>query len=285
MAVDPKAYESSVENAWCPGCGNFGILAALKNALVELERAPHEVLICTGIGQAPKLPHYLNVNTLNGLHGREVATAAAAKLAAADLTVLVHGGDGGIYGEGGNHLLHNIRRNIDMTVCVHDNKVYGLTKGQASPTTPAGAPGPIDPHGVLAQQLNPLALAISQSCSFVAQSMSARRDHLVAMLKAAIRHPGFSLLNVLQPCVSWDKTHTYAYYQKHCYELEPDYDPTDRMAALARVLEESERIPLGVLYQQTRPTFDAQILADRHQPLRDAKLRPEVVCRLLEELK
>ena len=131
MSVRKEDYQSDVECAWCPGCGNFGILEAVKRALVQLELAPHQVLLCSGIGQAPKLPHYLKVNTFNGLHGRELPAATAAKLCAPDLTVLVHSGDGGAYGEGGNHLLHAMRRNIDLTLVVHDNKIYGLTKGQA----------------------------------------------------------------------------------------------------------------------------------------------------------
>ncbi|MBW2618788.1 MAG: 2-oxoacid ferredoxin oxidoreductase [Deltaproteobacteria bacterium] len=219
MKVRLEDYDSPVENAWCPGCGNFGILAALKRTLVELELAPHQVLVCTGIGQAPKLPHYLRVNTFNGLHGREVATATAAKLAASDLTVLVHAGDGGAYGEGGNHLIHAIRRNIDITLVVHDNHIYGLTKGQASPTTDQGAKVVLQPRGVAVRPMNPLALAISQSCAFVAQALASRTDQLVDLLKQAIRHTGFSFINVLQPCVSWDKVHTFKYYDERCFDL------------------------------------------------------------------
>ncbi len=281
MSVEHQDYESNVENAWCPGCGNFGILNAVKKTLLQLELAPHEVLICSGIGQAPKLPHYLRVNTFNGLHGREVAHAVGAKLVAPELTVLVHGGDGGIYGEGGNHLVHNIRRNPDITVCVHDNRVYGLTKGQASPTTPMGFPGPIDPHGVLALELNPLALAISQRCSFVAQALTSSQDHLVNILERAIKHRGLSLVNVLQPCVSWNKKHTYSYFKDHCYVIKEKppkadeeggdggsgdekggerlHDPRDLNAAFRLATGSGDKLPLGVFYQEERPVFQGVV--------------------------
>lgn len=280
MSVSLSDYQSAVPCAWCPGCGNFGILEAVKRALVELDLPPHRVLICSGIGQAPKLPHYLKVNTFNGLHGREVAAAIGAKLAADDLTVLIHAGEGGAYGEGGNHFLHAIRRNVDMTLIVHDNRYYALTKGQASPTTDAGTVTKVNPDGVVSRPMNPLALAISQSCSFVAQGLSSRGDHLTALLKRAIEHSGFSFVNVLQPCVTWDTVHTYKFYKEHCYELEAGYDPTNRAQALARVLEGGDRLPLGVLYVEPRPTYDACVLRDIPQPLRHRELEPEHVAAL-----
>ncbi|HNR88523.1 MAG TPA: thiamine pyrophosphate-dependent enzyme [Spirochaetota bacterium] len=281
MTVRIDDYRSAVENHWCPGCGNFGILEAVKKSLVQLDLPPEKVVVCTGIGQAPKLPHYLRVNTFNGLHGREVASATAIKCAAPDLTVLVHAGDGGAYGEGGNHFLHAIRRNIDITLVVHDNKVYGLTKGQASPMTTRGTKAKIHPHGVPSNALNPLALAIAQNCGFVAQCMSARGDHLAATLSAAIRHKGFSLVHVLQPCVSWDKVHTYAYYKEHCYELGADYDPGDRMKALELVLAEGDRLPLGILYRTEQPTFEDLALSHLDAPLRDLPVDSGRIERLM----
>jgi 2-oxoglutarate ferredoxin oxidoreductase subunit beta len=281
MTVRPEDYHSDVENAWCPGCGNFGILKAVRRALVELDLPPRRVVICTGIGQAPKLPHYLRVNTLNGLHGREVAAATAVKLCASDLTVLVHAGDGGAYGEGGNHLIHAMRRNIDITVVVHDNKTYGLTKGQASPTTELGERTKIQPAGLHSSPLNPLALAISQSAAFVAQGMSAKEDHLVDLLKRGIGNRGFSLINVLQPCVTWDKLHTYKYYQEHCYELGGEHDPKNRARAVELVCQPGEKIPLGVIYQQERPAYDQLVLGDFPRPLRDQPPDPQAAVRLL----
>jgi 2-oxoglutarate/2-oxoacid ferredoxin oxidoreductase subunit beta len=284
VTVTLEQYRSDVENQWCPGCGNFGILEAVKKVLVGLNLPPEQVVICTGIGQAPKLPHYMRVNTFNGLHGREVASATAIKLAAPELTVLVHAGDGGAYGEGGNHLLHAIRRNIDLTVVVHDNKVYGLTKGQASPTTEEKTPMKIQPQGVQASPLNPLALAISQSCSFVAQGMSARKDELVSLLTQAIQHKGFSLLNVLQPCVTWDKVHTYAYYQDRCAPIGPEHDPEDPLAAMRLVIGPNDRIPVGVIFRNDRLEYCEQTRRDRPSSRR-CEVDPFVVNQFLEEMK
>jgi len=279
MSARKEDYDSPVENHWCPGCGNFGILTAVRRALVELDLPPQRVLICSGIGQAPKLPHYLRVNTLNGLHGREVASATAAKLCAPDLTVLVHAGDGGAYGEGGNHLLHAIRRDIDITLVVHDNKVYGLTKGQASPTTSLGEPAKIHPRGVPSRPLNPLALAIALECGFVAQALSSRTDQLVDILQCAVRHRGFSLVNVLQPCVSWDKTRTYAFYDEHCAPVPADHDPADAIAAFR--LAAQRTFWLGILHQRAGTPFDERVLPAGRGPLRDLGVEPERVGRIV----
>jgi 2-oxoglutarate ferredoxin oxidoreductase subunit beta len=283
MNVTIDDYKSDVEIAWCPGCGNFPILDAVKKALVELNRAPHEVAIVTGIGQAPKLPHYMNVNTYNGLHGREVASAQAIKLAADDLTVIVHAGDGGAYGEGGNHFIHAIRRNIDMTLVVHDNHIYGLTKGQASPTTDAGHITMVNPRGVASRPMNPLALAISQSCSFVAQATSGEGEHLKGILKAAIENPGFSLVNVLQPCVTWDKVRTYKYYEEHCDILDDSYDPSNRASALELTLRDDDRIPLGIIYREQRTPYDEIVLKDIEHPLRDRGVDPKRAEKLFDK--
>jgi 2-oxoglutarate/2-oxoacid ferredoxin oxidoreductase subunit beta len=251
-------YESHVECAWCKGCGNFGILNGVKKTLSELDLEPHQVSIFTGIGQAPKLPHYMKVNTFNGLHGREVAHAQGFRMVNEDQVVLVHGGEGGIYGEGGNHFTHAIRRNLDMTVVVHDNHIYGLTKGQASPTTEKGTITKVNPNGVSIEPLNPLALAISQSCSFVAQVFSGDSKMLVSVLKAAIEHKGFSYINLFQPCVTWDKTHTYKFFKDHLKPLEETWDPTNRMAALAKVLD-PENVPVGIIYRNTREPYNLHL--------------------------
>ncbi|MDD2598755.1 MAG: thiamine pyrophosphate-dependent enzyme [Kiritimatiellae bacterium] len=284
MSVSTADYASSVPIAWCPGCGNFAILNAVKKSLSELDLPPDRVVICTGIGQAPKLPHYLRVNTFNGLHGREIASAIGIKLAANDLTVIVHAGEGGAYGEGGNHFLHAIRRNMDLTVVVHDNLNYALTKGQASPTTPAGTVKRLQPEGVASQPLNPLALAISQSCSFVGQGTSARADLLAGLLKAAIRHRGFSLVHILQTCPSWDRIHTPQFYKEHCYELGEDYDPQDRDAALRLVMTPEDRHPLGILYLEERPLYNESALHEIEQPLRGRLVEPETADQVLKQL-
>lgn len=281
--ADPtlQDYKNDVPNAWCPGCGNFGILQVLQRALVTLGLPPERVLLCSGIGQAPKIVHYLNCNAFDGLHGREVASAQAAKIVADELTVIIHSGDGGAYGEGGNHFLHAMRRNVDVTHVVHDNHIYGLTKGQASPTTDQGQKVAVHPDGVAALPMNPLALAISQSCPFVAQSMSSQADHLLDVLCQAIRHPGFSYVNVLQPCVSWDPVHTYAYYQKHCYRLDASHDPTDQAAALGVALAHDGRIPLGVLYRNDRPAL-RPVSEPGVGDLRDCPDRPARLARVFD---
>lgn len=239
--------------AWCPGCGNFGILEAVKRALVALEIRPFDALLCSGIGQAAKLPHYLKCNAFNGLHGRTLPVAFAAKMVNPGLTVFAIGGDGDMYGEGGNHLIHAIRRNPDITLLVHDNKIYGLTKGQASPTTDMGIKTKVQPRGVVNKPLNPLALAISQKCGFVARGWSGRIDHLAGLIQAGVTHRGFALIDILQPCVSFNKVNTHPWYKQKVYDVsEADsYDPADWHAALDRAYEWEDRIPIGILYQDS----------------------------------
>jgi 2-oxoglutarate ferredoxin oxidoreductase subunit beta len=277
MSVTLEQYKNDVRPAWCPGCGNFVILDCLKRALVDLDLAPHEVIVATGIGQSAKLPHYLAVNGFNGLHGREIAAATGIKLAAHTMPVVVHAGDGGGYGEGGNHFLHAIRRNLDLTVVVHDNHYYGLTQGQVSPTACVGTTTRLHPAGVPSHPLNPLTLAISQSASWVAQGSAAHKDHLVELLKAAIVHRGFSLLNVLQPCVTYDKRFTYAYYRENCFEVGGDHDPRDRYAALSLVEAGNceGRIPIGVIFTIERPVYEDVVLREAIEPLRDRTVDPD----------
>ncbi len=219
------------ETAWCPGCGNFSILKAVKKALVASQLEPHEVLFVSGIGQAAKAPHYLNANLFNGLHGRSLPVATGAKLANPELTVIVESGDGCNYGEGGNHFLAAIRRNIDVTVLVHNNQVYGLTKGQASPTSAEGFVTKAQPEGVAMASFNPIAVAVAMQAGFVARGFSGMIDHLSELIQQAIAHRGFSLIDVLQPCVSFNKVNTFAWYKERCEPLPQTYDPTDWEAA------------------------------------------------------
>jgi len=237
--------------AWCPGCGNFGILGALKGALGELEKKPQEVVISSGIGQAAKTPQYLEAHYFNGLHGRSIPVAEGIKAANPKLTVIAESGDGCIYGEGGNHFLHAIRRNPDITVIVHNNMIYGLTKGQASPTTPKGMKTKVQVSGVWQEPFNPIAIAVAMGASFVARANIGDLKQSQAVLREAIEHKGFSLVDVFQPCVVFNKLNTYAWYKEHTYTLEDDYDPTDRAAAMAKAWEE-DRFALGVLYRNPK---------------------------------
>lgn len=265
--VTLKDYEGPI-TAWCPGCGNFLILRAVKEALVGLNKEPHEVLLVSGIGQAGKLPHYMRCNAFNSLHGRTLPPATGAKLANHELTVVAIAGDGDCYGEGGNHFLHAIRRNIDITLVVHDNQVYGLTKGQASPTSDVGFVTKVQTEGVFETALNPISVAVAMDASFVARAFAGEKDHLVQLLQKAILHKGFALVDVLQPCPSFNKLNTFMWYKGRVYKLdETGYDPTDRVAAFQKSLEWGEKIPIGVIYTKERPTMEEQIAVLKKGPL------------------
>jgi 2-oxoglutarate/2-oxoacid ferredoxin oxidoreductase subunit beta len=255
------------ETAWCPGCGNFGILNALKKALVACDLAPHQILLVSGIGQAAKAPHYLRANVFNGLHGRSLPAALGARLANPELTVIAESGDGCLYGEGGNHFLAALRRNLDLTILAHDNRVYGLTKGQASPTSERGMVTKTQPHGAFAPPFNPVAVAVTMGASFVARGYAGMPEHLADLIATAIKHRGTALVDILQPCVSFNKVNTYQWYKEHCYELPAAHDPTSLDDALRIALEFGDRIPLGIIYRTERPLFEEQFEALKEGPL------------------
>jgi 2-oxoglutarate ferredoxin oxidoreductase subunit beta len=280
--ADLHSYEGRTP-AWCPGCGNFGILRAFTQAVVELGLEPHQLTIVSGIGQSGKFPHYTRCNTFNGLHGRTLPVATGIKLANDAMRVIAVAGDGDCYGEGGNHLIHAIRRNIDVTLFVHDNQVYGLTKGQASPTSMEGMTTKVQPYGVISEPLNPLALAVALDCSFVARSYAGDAGHLTGMMKAAITHKGFALLDILQPCVTYNRINTYQWFKQRVYTLDPSYDPEDRPAAFARSLEWGERIPLGIIYRNRRPAFGDRLPALAQGPLVDRAFDPSALSGIMKE--
>ena len=260
------------ETAWCPGCGNFGILKSLKQALVACGLQPHQVLLVSGIGQAAKTPHYLKANVFNGLHGRSLPVAIGAKLANPELTVIAESGDGCMYGEGGNHFLAALRRNLDLTILAHDNRVYGLTKGQASPTSEQGFVTKAQPHGAFAAPFNPVAVAVTMGASFVARGYAGMPEHLAGLIVQAIKHRGTALVDILQPCVSFNKVNTYQWYKEHCYALGEDHDPGDHAQALRAALEFGERIPLGVIYKMEKPLFEEQFAVLKNGPLAGRRL-------------
>ena len=281
--LSPETFDNHVPITWCPGCGNHSILAAFKDALVDLDKNPDQILLVSGIGQAAKFPHYMRCNALNGLHGRSLPLATAAKLVNHELTVVVFGGDGDCYAEGGNHLIHAIRRNPDITLLVHNNQVYGLTRGQASPTCELGFVTRVQTHGVISTPLNPLALAISQDASFVARGYAGNGEHLKKLIKEAILHPGFSLIDILQPCVSFDHQHSYQWYEKRVYPLDKKYNPNDKSLAYSKVEEWGDKIPLGVLYKKERPTFEHLQGVIQKKPLIAQKTDPSMVEPLIDE--
>jgi 2-oxoglutarate ferredoxin oxidoreductase subunit beta len=280
--VDMNDYAGG-KPAWCPGCGDFGILNAVKKALVGLPIEPNRVLMVSGIGQAGKLPHYTRGNVFNSLHGRTLPVATGAKLANPELTVIAIGGDGDGYGEGGNHFVHAMRRNIDITYLVHNNQVYALTKGQASPTSDPGFLTPTTPNGA-DQPYNPIAVALAVDASFVARGFAGDVEHLSQLIMQGIRHHGFALIDVLQPCVTYNHKNTFAWYREKVYKLEETgYDSGNKMAAFEKAQEWDEGIPIGVIYRKERATYEERFPALKLGPLARRKLDPLRVERVMQE--
>jgi len=274
---------AGLKPAWCLGCGNFGILKALNRALIEMEIEPHQVLLVSGIGQAGKLPHYTRGNVFNSLHGRPVPPAIGAKIANSELIVIAISGDGDAYGEGGNHFLHASRRNHDITYLVHNNQVYGLTKGQASPTSDVGFITKTTPYGA-ASPVNPVALAIVNGASFVSRGFAGDIDHLSNLIKKGITHRGFALIDILQPCISFNHKNTFQWYKERVYKLEDErYEPGDKKTALEKALEWGDKIPIGVIYEENLPVYEDQLPALSKGPLVRHKIDPAGVETLLAE--
>ena len=275
---------TGITPAWCPGCGNFGILKALNKALVGLNIEPYQVLIVSGIGQAGKLPHYTRCNTLNELHGRALPAAVGAKLANPELVVIAAGGDGDGYGEGGNHFVYTMRRNHDITYLVHNNQVYGLTKGQASPTSDRGFITKTTPDGA-GPPINPLAMAIAAGATFVSRGFAGDIDHLSSLIQKGINHRGFALIDILQPCVSFNHRNTFSWYKERVYRLEEDtiYDPANKYAAFEKAHEWEEKIPIGILYRKESPSFEEQKAVVKEHPPAKQKLNSKDVEKLLDE--
>jgi 2-oxoglutarate ferredoxin oxidoreductase subunit beta len=271
----PLDLYQGIESAWCPGCGNFPLLKAFKQALAELDLRPDQILLVSGIGQSGKFPHYLKCHTFNGIHGRTLPVATGARLANPELKVVAVAGDGDCYGEGGNHLLATLRRNPDLTLVVHNNQVYGLTKGQASPTSDQGFKTLLQPEGVPYPPLHALALAVAQDGSWVGRGFAGDPEHLTRMYKQALTHRGFALLEVLQPCVSFNKVNTYQWYKQRVYRLEedPSYDPENELLAYQKAKEWGDKIPIGVIYRKERPLLEASHAALKAGPL--ARQQPQ----------
>jgi len=251
-------FDDSLDIAWCKGCGNFTIRQAIIKALQNLELDPKEVVMSSGIGQAAKMPQYIDTNYFNGLHGRGLPVAVAIKTVNPELTVIAEGGDGDMYGEGGNHFIHNIRRNPDITHIVHNNMIYGLTQGQGSPTSPKGLVTTVQTYGVYNEPVNPIALALSMGATFVARSFSGDIPHMTKMIEAAINHKGYALIDIFHPCVTFNKVNTFKWYKDHTYHPE-NHDPSDFRAAL-ELAYEVENFPLGIIYQDTsRLDFNSRL--------------------------
>jgi len=265
--------------AWCPGCGNYSILPAIDKAIDELGLDRRKTVMVSGIGQAAKLPHYTEINYFNGLHGRSIPVATGIKATNPELVVIVVSGDGCLYGEGGNHFIHGIRRNSDITVIVHNNMVYGLTKGQASPTSQPGFKTPIQVCGVFEEPFNAISVAIALKAPFVARAFSGDIEKTKEIIKAAILARGFSLVEILQPCVSFNKVNTFAWFKERIYYLDENHHPEDIKKAFEISLER-EKFALGIIYRnKERKTFEENLsLCGVNYPLIKRTILPEKIA-------
>lgn len=263
LEFELDTYKSEVKPTWCPGCGDYAVLNALQHAMVELQLEPWNVLIVSGIGCSSNLPHFLSTYGFHAIHGRAVAVAEGAKLANPDLHVIITGGDGDGYGIGVGHFIHAMRRNIDLTYLVMNNQIYGLTTGQASPTSEKGMKTKSTPlEGVIENPIDPIAVALSAGATYVSRAFSGDVKHMAQMVAKGIAHKGFSLIDCLSPCVTYNKVNTYDFFRKRVYDLNKEgHDPADLKAAFMKALEwpvvQRDRIPLGLFYQDDKmPTYE-----------------------------
>jgi len=257
--MKPYDFEYELDIAWCPGCGNFQIRNSIIDALRELDIDPTQFVLSSGIGQAAKMPQYINTNYFNGLHGRGLPVAVAIKAANPSLTVFAEGGDGDMYGEGGNHFIHNIRRNPDIVHLVHNNMVYGLTKGQASPTSQKDFITPVQVNGVRNEPFNPLAVALSLGATFVARAFSGDPRQTTELIKLAIAHKGYALIDIFHPCVTFNKINTFKWFKNNTFYLDETHDKSNFEQAMSYALN-LDKYALGVLYETTdRKSFEEQL--------------------------
>jgi 2-oxoglutarate ferredoxin oxidoreductase subunit beta len=271
-------YNTGQKPVWCPGCGNFAIWNSIKKALADADIEPHKLVLVSGIGCSGKMINHVRAYGFHALHGRTLPVATGIKLAKPEMKVMVNGGDGDGYGMGVGHFVHAMRRNVDITYIVHDNRVYGLTTGQASPTNEIGVSSKSTPFGVVDEPLNPLALAVETGATYVARSFSGESEQLAELILGGLNHKGFALIDVFQPCVTFGGKFQYEYYQDKVYKME-DHDPSDREAALKRT-REHEKLPLGLFYKTTeRPAYN-----EMHPELDKAKVAKRDVGDLLKEL-
>jgi 2-oxoglutarate ferredoxin oxidoreductase subunit beta len=273
--LTPKDFATATPSWWCPGCGDYGVLAALKSALAELGKNPKDVAFVSGIGCSGKITGYLHSYAFHGVHGRALPVATAVKLANRELTVIAAGGDGDGYAIGAGHFIHAVRRNPDMTYIVMDNQTYGLTKGQSSPTSQTGYVTGTSPNGHPEAPINGLAVALSAGATFLARGFSAHPKLLVDLLKQAIGHRGFSIVEVESPCVTYNKLNTYAWFKENVYYVDDSHDATDKVAAFKLLISEG-KMPLGVFYRHERPTLEDLTLPKDAPPVVEASLNGDL---------
>ncbi len=288
MKISSKDFDlDEVEISWCPGCGNYNALKVMKESLADLGIKPHEFVLVSGIGQAGKFPHFIKAQSYNGLHGRYLSAALGIKASNPELTVIAVSGDGCTLSEGGNHFLHTIRYNPDIVNVLHNNQVYGLTKGQASPTSQLGFKTKVQVFGVINEPFNVLAVAISLNASFVARAFVGDLDKTREILKQAINHKGYALIDLLCPCVTFNRVNTYQWYKEKSFYLDESHDPFDQMKAMKLALD-SNKFALGVLYKSPKKkTYheNVQIYNEDKRPLYQRDLNKEKFNKLLESFK
>ena len=280
-----KEYVGPVKPDWCPGCGDYGVLNALQRALAELDIAPHNVLVVSGIGCSSNLPGFIRAYGFHSLHGRSLPVATGAKLANHDLNVIITGGDGDGYGIGVGHFVHTCRRNFNMTYIVMDNQIYGLTTGQASPTTEKDIRTKSTPEGTIEIALSPVALALTCGATYVARGFSGENLQLANLIKGAIEHKGFALVDVFSPCVTYNKHNTYPWFKERVYKLEDEqHDPSNFQAAMDKAFEWGNRIPIGLFFKVERPTYEEEEVVLRSgTPLVKQPLQSPKLAELMEE--
>jgi len=283
-----KTRVVEVSPDWCPGCGDFGVLSSLKKATLEKEIKAHEMLLVSGIGCSSNLPGYVNAYGVHSLHGRALPVATGAKLANHQLKVVITGGDGDGFGIGVGHFIHAMRRNLDLTYVVMDNEIYGLTTGQASPTTMKDHKTKTTPRGNVEKPLNPLMLALVSGATFVARAFSGQPAHLTALIEQGIAHKGFAFIDVFSPCVTYNKLNTYKWFKERIYKLEdeaPDRDPTDFSDAMSTAMEFDDRIPIGSVHKVDKPTYEDSEPVLLNGPLVKQQLgiKKELFDQLLQE--
>lgn len=284
--VSLKDLDTPHKNTWCPGCGNFGILSAIKGALVELGLEREQAVIVSGIGCHGKISDYVNVNTFHGIHGRVLPVATGIKLANPDLTVFGFSGDADCYDEGWDHFCHAVRRNIDVTLIVHNNMVLGLTTGQTTATSQAGFRSKSTPFGSTTAPLNPIAHALISNGSFVARGFAGDPKHLQRLMVEAVKHKGFSYIDVFQPCVTFNYLNTYDWFRQRVYKLEDTgHDLADRQKALEKSFEWGERIPIGIFYKDERPTFRDNLPQVKDKSLAEIPSEGVDISRIIESMK
>jgi len=282
-----EKWTSGFTPEWCPGCGNFDTLDCFRQAVCELEINPREIILVVGIGQASKLGFSVKCNFFNGLHGRALPIALGIKMANHQAKVVAVSGDGCFYAEGGNHFVHNLRRNLDVTILASDNRVYGLTKGQASPTSPADFITKLQIEGTGAAPIRPTMLALASGATFVAKAFTGDKEQLTDLIKQGIKHRGAALIDIMSPCVSFNKVNTFKWYKDRARPIGSEHDPTDFQTALKLAMHSEDEIATGVYYRVERPVFGDHMRALKGETIvaRTLNYTPSRVQPLFESYK